>query len=89
MSDLEAAVFGGQLMAHVIAGDELTTSVVTDAAMTADIASGLIPDQHLTDAEQQILLNKVAENTLADGGYEPADLISDQLFAHQADSLII
>ena len=56
MSDLADAVFGGQLIGHVIAGDELTGSVITEAAMKASLSSSLVvgePD--LSPVELQIL----------------------------------
>jgi hypothetical protein len=81
MSDLADAVFSGQLLGHVIAGQELTTSVIADAAMTASLADGLAvsSDESLTDIEKQILGAKVAETVLEDGHYGANDIIHDQL----------
>ena len=88
MSDLADAVFGGQLMGHVIAGEELTHSVIADAAMTADLAAGMAvaSDGSLSHVEQQILEANVAQTVSEDGSYFPADLIHDQLDAELSAS---
>ena len=88
MSDLADAVFGGQLIGHVIAGDELTGSVITEAAMKASLSSSLVvgePD--LSPVEQQILEAKVAQATASEGEYIPSDIAQDFLEA-QLDSSI-
>ncbi|UPH91074.1 hypothetical protein [Synechococcus sp. NB0720_010] len=81
MSDLADAVFGGQLMGHVIAGEELTHSVIADAAMTADLAASmaLTTDGSLSDVEHQILEAKVAQSVVEDGAYTNGDFLHDQL----------
>jgi hypothetical protein len=79
MSDLADAVFGGQLLGHVIAGQELTASVITDAAMNADLASSLFVDKDLSFAAGKIIQSKVAENVIVDGHYDPAQIIGDHL----------
>jgi predicted membrane-bound spermidine synthase len=88
MSDLADAVFGGQLLGHVIAGQELTTSVIADAAMTADLASHMVVDDNLSTVEHEILQAKVAEQTIADGSYSSADIMTDMQSSSLADSLI-
>ena len=68
MSDLANAVFGGQLMGHVIAGDELTSSVIQDAAMKASLADGLsVTDESLSDVESELLQSKVAQTVAEEG----------------------
>lgn len=81
MSDLANAVFGGQLMGHVIAGEDLTHSVIADAAMTADLAASmaLTTDGSLSDVEHQILEAKVAQSVIEDGTYTNSDFLHDQL----------
>lgn len=79
MSDLSDAVFGGQLMGHVIAGEELTASVINDAAMTADLASGLVVDHDLSPFEEHILQAKVAQQLLHDGDYSIGNVVHDHL----------
>ena len=80
MSDLAKAVFGGQLMGHVIAGEELTQSVIADAAQTASLAESLsVTDDCLNSTEKQILEAKVAESVVEDGSYDHSDLMQDQL----------
>lgn len=77
MSDLSDAVFGGQLMGHVIGGEELTASVINDAAMTADLASGLVVDHDLSSFEEQVLQAKVAQQVLQDGEYDIGNIAQD------------
>lgn len=79
MSDIADAVFGGQLLGHVIAGEELTASVITDAAMTADLASHLVPEDELSTAEHQILQAKVCQDVMLSGQYDPAHILVDSL----------
>jgi hypothetical protein len=88
MSDLADAVFGGQLLGHVIAGQELTTSVIADAAMTADLASHMVVDDNLSTTQHEILQAKVAEQTIADGSYSSSDIMADIQSSSLADSLI-
>ena len=80
MSDLADAVFGGELMGHVMAGDSLSSSAIVDAAITADLAANLIDSHdHVSDAEHVILQAKVAEHVLADGEYSPCDIVHDHM----------
>lgn len=88
MSDLADAVFGGQLLGHVIAGQELTTSVIADAAMTAELASHMVVNENLSGFQQEILQAKVAEQTAVDGSYNSADITLDIQSSSLADSLI-
>ena len=88
MSDLADAVFGGQLWGHVIAGEELTTSVITDAAITAELASNLNTHHDLSSVEHDILQAKVAQQTIVDGSYNPADCMIDFLPSDHVDSLL-
>ena len=82
MSDLANAVFGGQLMGHVIAGDELTSSVIQDAAMKASLADGLsVTDESLSDVESELLQSKVAQTVAEEGHYSTTDLVHDQVEA--------
>ena len=88
MSDLAKAVFGGQLTGHVIAGEELTQTVIADAAQAASLAEGLsVAGDSLTDTEKLILEAKVAESVAEDGSYEFSDIMQDQLEI-QSDSMI-
>lgn len=79
MSDLADVVFGGQLLGHVVAGQELTTSVIADAAMTADLASHMVANDDLSHAEHEILQAKVASNVSLHGHYDPGNIIGDHL----------
>ena len=81
MSDLAKAVFKGQLLGKVIAGEELSQSVITDAAFTADLADGiaLSSDSHMSEIEQDILESKVAQSVLENGNYSSSEIIVDQL----------
>ena len=81
MSDLSDAVFSGQLMGHVIAGEELTSSVINDAVMTADLASDLFVDPNLSSVEEQILQAKVSHQVALNGDYAIGDVVLDHLEA--------
>ena len=89
MSDLADAVFGGQLLGHVIAGQELTASVITDAAINADLASQMVVEEDLSTAQHQILQAKVSQTVMLNDQYDPANIIGDSLeadlFADTAD----
>ena len=89
MSDLADAVFGGQLIGHVIAGDALTSAVVTDAAITADLASHMVVgSEHLHGAQREILEAKIAQHTISDGQYQSSDIIEDHLHSQLGSGLI-
>lgn len=82
MSDLAKAVFEGQLIGHAISGDELTMATVTDAAITAEMASGLIPSTNGIDAiEESLLEARVIQKIVSEGHYDHSDIISDHLEA--------
>lgn len=87
MSDLADAVFGGQLLGHIIAGEELTTSLIVDAAMTADLASHMVVDDNLSSSEQEILQAKVAGHVMGEGSYGEASIVQDH-FDSQIDAEI-
>lgn len=82
MSDLADAVFGGQLLGHVIAGQELTTSVIADAAMTADLASNMVVDDDLSSASGEVMQARVAQSTSIDGHYDLSDVYCDQIISN-------
>ena len=88
MSDLADAVFGGQLLGHVIAGQELTTSVIADAAMTAEMASQIAVDDDLSAVQHEIMQAKVAEQTIADGSYNSWDVMTDMQSTSLGENLI-
>ena len=81
MSDLADAVFDGQLLGHIIA------SVITDAAMTADLASHMALDDNLSPLQHAILQAKVAEHTIAHGGYDSVDILNDMQSSNHADGI--
>jgi hypothetical protein len=81
MSDLADAVFGGQLLGHVIAGEELTTSVITNAAINADLATHLVPDDYLSPVQHEILQAKVVGHVVDGGSYSQVSIIQDHLDA--------
>jgi hypothetical protein len=87
MSDLADAVFGGQLLGHLIAGEELTTSVIADAAIQADLASSLVVNEHLSEAAQEIIRAKISQSVIENGSFEHADLIDAQLDSDLAEGL--
>jgi len=82
MSDLADAVFGGQLLGHVISGEPLTTAAVVHAATTADLASSMVPDsEHASGIEHAILQSKIAQNVALNGDYNPSEIVNDHLHA--------
>jgi hypothetical protein len=82
MSELANAVFGGQLTGHALGGEELTTSVVTNAAITADLASNLVHGEDgLSGVEAEILRAKIVQHVVSEGDYSPQSIIQDQLEA--------
>jgi hypothetical protein len=87
MSDLADAVFGGQLLGHVIAGEVLTTAVIADAAMTADLAAHMVVDDNLSLTESDILQAKVAQHTIADGCYSLDQFMNDQIHSQLSAGL--
>ena len=87
MSDLAEAVFGGQLLGHVIAGEAMTTSVIAQAAINADMASSLVVDPKLSPTAESILQAKVAHHTFVDGHYEPGQVIDDYFDAQSFSDL--
>ena len=88
MSDLADAVFGGQLLGHVIAGEELTTSVITDAAMTAELAAHMVVDGELSPTEHQIMQAKVANYVDISGHYDPSHVSQDWSDSQIASDLV-
>ena len=56
--------------------------------MTADLASHMVVDDNLSTVEHEILQAKVAEQTIADGSYSSADIMTDMQSSSLADSLI-
>ena len=81
MSDLADAVFGGQLLGYVVAGQELTTSLIADAAIKADLATHLVIDDDLSSVEQEILQAKVAGHIVNDDNYDQASIVVDHIDA--------
>lgn len=81
MSDLADAVFGGQLLGHVVAGQELTTSLIADAAIKADLATDLVVDDDLSSVEYEILQAKVAGHIVDDGHYSQSSIVADHIDA--------
>ena len=82
MSDLADAVFGGQLLGHVIAGDELTASVVHDAALKASLVSDLFPGHEMLQGEHQVLAARIAEDISGHHAYTPSDMAEDVMRSH-------
>ena len=82
MSELADAVFGGQLLGHIIAGEAMSTSVIAQAAINADLASSLVVDPKLSSTAESILQAKVAHHTIVDGHYDSGQVIDDYLQAH-------
>jgi len=88
MSDLADAVFGGQLLGHVIAGEELTSSQIIDSSINAQIAASLVVDDDLSEVEHQIIELKTAQHVIESGEYSPSALHVDLIDSQLLESLV-
>jgi hypothetical protein len=88
MSDLADAIFGAQLTGHVIAGDELTSSLIHDAAMQADLSAALVGSDEMTGVEEDILSARVSQHIIDDGDYSQTDFMHDHLQSDLDASMI-
>lgn len=88
MSNLSDAVFGAQLSGHVIAGQELTSSVVHDAAMQASLADSLLTDEGMTGVEDEVFRAKLTQDLLEDGELSTAEVMDAHLRAGVEASMI-
>ena len=79
MSNLSDAVFGAQLSGHVIAGQELTSSVIHDAAMQASLANSLLADEGMTGVEDEIFRAHLTQDFLDDGELSQAEIMDAHL----------
>ncbi len=88
MSDLADAFFGAQLTGHVIAGDELTSSLIHDAAMQADLSAALVGSDEMSGVEEDILSARVSQHIIDDGDYSQTDFMHDHLQSDLDASMI-
>jgi len=88
MSDLADAIFGAQLTGHVIAGEELTSSLIHDAAMQADLSAALVGSDEMTGVEEDILSARVSQHIIDDGDYSQTDFMHDHLQSDLDASMI-
>lgn len=88
MSDLADAIFGAQLTGHVIAGDELTSSLIHDAAMQADLSAALVGSDEMSGVEEDILSARVSQHIINDGDYSQTDFMHDHLQSDLDASMI-
>ena len=88
MSNLSDAVFGAQLSGNVIAGQELTSSVVHDAAMQAGLTDSLLAGEGMTGVEDEIFRAHMTQDFLEDGELSQAEIIDAHLQAGLDASLV-
>ena len=88
MSDLADAIFGAQLTGHVIAGDELSSSLINDAAMQADLSAALVGSEDISGIEEDILSARVSQHIVEDGGYSHTEFLHDHLQSDLDASLV-
>jgi len=88
MSDLADAIFGAQLTGHVIAGDELTSSLIHDAAMQADLSAALVGSDEMSGVEEDILSARVSQHIIDDGDCSQTDFMHDHLQSDLDASMI-
>jgi hypothetical protein len=88
MSDLADAIFGAQLTGHVIAGDELSSSLIHDAAMQADLSAALVGSEDISGIQEDILSARVSQHIIDDGDYSQTDFLNDHLQSDLDASLV-
>ena len=88
MSNLSDAVFGAQLSGHVIAGQELTSSVVHDAAMQASLADSLLTGENMTGLEDEIFRAHLTQDFLDDGELGQSEIMDAHLQAGVDASIV-
>ena len=88
MSDLADAIFGAQLTGHVIAGNELTSSLIHDAAIQADLSAALVGSDEMSGVEEDILSARVSQHIIDDGDYSQTDFMHDHLQSDLDASMI-
>ena len=88
MSDLADAIFGAQLTGHVIAGDELSSSLIHDAAMHADFSAALVGSEDISGIQEDILSARVSQHIIDDGDYSQTDFLNDHLQSDLDASLV-
>ena len=88
MSDLADAIFGAQLTGHVIAGNELTSSLIHDAAIQADLSAALVGSDEMSGVEEDILGARVSQHIIDDGDYSQTDFMHDHLQSDLDASMI-
>lgn len=88
MSDLADAIFGAQLTGHVVAGNELTSSLIHDAAMQADLSAALVGSEDISGIKEDILSARVSQHIIDDGDYSQTDFMHDHLQSDLDASMI-
>lgn len=88
MSNLSDAVFGAQLSGHVIAGQELTSAVVHDAAMQASLADSLLSGEGMTGVEDEVFRAHLTQDFLEDGELSQAEIMDAHIQTGIDSSLI-
>lgn len=88
MSNLSDAVFGAQLSGNVIAGQELTSSVVHDAATQAGLADSLLSGEGMTGVEDEIFRAHLTQDFLEDGELSQSEIIDAHIQTGLDASLI-
>ena len=88
MSDLADAVFSGQLLGHVLAGEDLTGSQILNSAMNAHVAASLVVDDNVSDLEHQLIELKTAQQVISDGGYSQSVMHGNLIESALAEEMI-
>ena len=88
MSDLADAVFGGQLLGHVLAGEDLTSSQILNSAMNAHVAESLVADDNPSELVQQLIELKTAQHVINDGDYSSSVIHGDLMDSGLAEEMI-
>ena len=91
MSDLADALFGAKLVGQALDGTPIDATTVQQAAMDANLAASLHPQDELSSTEAAILKAKMIQNGLEeDGSFEidPGDILQAQLDADIADTFL-
>lgn len=88
MSDLANAVFSGQLLGHVLAGEDLTGSEIFNSSMNAHVAASLVADDNISELEAVLIELKTAQHVMNDGDYSPSAIHGDLIDSDLAEGMI-
>ena len=88
MSYLDSSVYGGTLLCHVVAGEELAHADIAHAAMTANMSEDMLAgDHYLRELCKHIPASNAAKVAKEPRSFWPADTIDDYLVSKYSSSI--